>query len=68
MNSDELKQIFGIIVAVGSPYAAQIGLTPGAFQDAVTAIGTLIGVGYLIYQHWNQKKVPESATVIPPTK
>lgn len=68
MNSDEIKQVVGIIVAVGSPYAAQLGLTPGALQNVVTAIGTLIGVGYLIYQHWNMKKTPENATVIPASK
>jgi len=68
MNSDEIKQLFGIIVAIGSPYAAQIGLSPGAFQQALTALGTLAGAAYLIWSHWNKVKVPETATVIPAAK
>jgi len=65
MNSDEIKSlIVKILLIVLSPYAAKLhtdGATLQAIAVDLTDAGVLI---FGIYDHWNQKKVPENSTAI----
>lgn len=62
MNSDELKNLVPLLVALLAPLAAKYGFSVGDLTATLTgAVGIALGV----YLHWNQKKVPEAAIVSP---
>jgi hypothetical protein len=73
MNSDEIKAIiFKVLIGIFTPLAAKYGID----GDTVTSVSMWAASGivlaYSIYDHWNQKKVPETSiavkagTVVPP--
>lgn len=74
MNSDEIKNAasigVGIICAglVGAGYmtADQSKALLTDLPILLPALGTVGAVIASVYSHWNMKKVPETATVMPP--
>lgn len=68
MNPSETNNLVGVLVAVGGPIVARWGIDSAHWQGIVSACmeaAPAIGGGlWLIYSHWNMKKVPETATVI----
>lgn len=65
MNKDEILNLVPLVITLLAPISAKYGLSAG---DETSALTGLIGVAYGVYLHWNQIKVPETATVIPPVK
>lgn len=61
MNPDELKNLVPLVVAALGPIAAKYGIDAGLLTQFLIAA---IGIGGGVYLHWNQKKVPETATAI----
>jgi hypothetical protein len=66
MNQDEVISLVTKLVVAGfGSYLGQQGFDVTQLPGAIGAIGTLVGIGYGVYTHWNMKKVPETSTVIP---
>ena len=68
MNSDEITAlIIKVLLMILGPVATKYGIDGHTTTAIATAIAMLAVAGYGIYNHWNQKLVPETATVTPPT-
>jgi uncharacterized membrane protein YebE (DUF533 family) len=66
MNSDEIKSlIVKVLIMVLTPIATKYGIDGDAVASGAAAVASLAVLGYGIYDHWNMKKVPETAQVIP---
>lgn len=80
MNSDEIKnaltQVGTAVLALLTAYGVVDAGTAHNITTTITtvftslsalipAILTLVSIGISIWQHWNQKKVPETAVVVP---
>lgn len=66
MNKDEIEGLMVRLLLMGlSPLAVQLHLDQNTTSAIATDIADLVVLGYSVYRHWNMKKVPETATVIP---
>jgi len=66
MNSDEIKNALSVLVATfGGVVMTKYNIDGNTLNSVIGAVVTLGGVGYSIASHWNQKKVPETAVVLP---
>lgn len=66
MNSSEVNNLVTVLVMFGAPWVAKYGISS---QELSMVIGTGIAFAaacWAVFSHWNMKKVPEKATVIPP--
>lgn len=69
MNKDEIESLIVKMLLMGlSPLAVQLHLDQNTTAAIATDVADLLVLGFGVYQHWNMKKVPETATVIPPVK
>lgn len=66
LNPSEWNNIITVLVALIGPTAVQDGISDSMLKNALNGIIAVGVVGYALWSHWNMKKVPESATVIPP--
>jgi hypothetical protein len=65
MNSDEIiSLIVKLIVAMLSTWFGAAIASDQQTTAIATGIGAAITIGVGIYNHWNMKKVPETATVV----
>ena len=73
MNSDEISSLVTkIVLSLCSGLAAKYGVDGNVVATLASGAGALAALAFGVYQHWNLKKVPETATVIltpsaPPT-
>jgi hypothetical protein len=66
MNSDEIRSlIVKVLIAVLGPIATKYGIDGNTVASVAAWIGTGAVLIYGIYDHWNQRKVPENAVVLP---
>jgi flavin reductase (DIM6/NTAB) family NADH-FMN oxidoreductase RutF len=80
MNSDEIKSalsqvataVLAMLTATGVVTSGQAGDVSGAIAAIFTSLGTLVPAVLLVvnmagsvWRHWNMKKVPETAIVVP---
>lgn len=66
MNKDEIESLaVKILLMALSPLAVQLHLDQSTTAAIATDVADLLVLGFGVYQHWNMKKVPETATVIP---
>jgi hypothetical protein len=64
MNSDEIDALLTkIVIAAAGSWLGAHGFDVTQLQGAIGAVGTLAGIGYGVWKHWNMRKVPETATV-----
>lgn len=66
MNSSEVNNLVTVLVMFGAPWVAKYGISS---QELSMVIGPGIAFAaacWAVFSHWNMKKVPEKATVIPP--
>jgi hypothetical protein len=61
MNSDEIKALVPVLVALLAPLGAKYGIGAGDLTAALTGLAGIAGVLYL---NWNMKKVPEKSIVV----
>ena len=62
MNVDEVKSLVTILVTSGLSGATVHAYLSGQdIASTVSALATLAGVAYHVYQHWNMVKVPEKS-------
>lgn len=65
MNKDEIKSLATkIVIMILTALATSLhqdGSTVPAIATDLVDLGTL---GYAVYNHWNMKKVPETAKVV----
>lgn len=68
MNASELNNLAGVAIAVGGPIVARWGIDSATWSGIVASsipfVTAAAGGAWLIYSHWNMKKVPEKATVV----
>lgn len=69
LNPSETNNLVAVLITAGGPIVARWGVDATSWgavvsglAEAAPAIG---GALWLIYSHWNMKKVPETATVKP---
>ena len=66
MNGDEIDALVTKLVLAGFTTWGGDALATGAQEQTIAAgIGALGALAYGVYRHWNMKKVPETAKVIP---
>lgn len=67
MNPSETNNLIGVIIAAGGPIVARWGIDASTWGSLVHQLAgvapAVIGSAWLIYSHWNMKKVPETAAV-----
>jgi len=61
MNSDEIKNLIPFAVAALGPILQNAGISP---NDLSSWLSLSVGLAIAIFQHWNLKKVPETAIVV----
>ena len=66
MNSDEIQSLVTkLVLSACSGLAAKYGVDGNALGMVASGAGALAAILFGVYQHWNMKKVPETATVTP---
>jgi hypothetical protein len=61
MNKDEMMNLVGPTVAMLAPVVAKYGFSAG---DMTAFLSGLVGIVFAVYNHWDMKKVPETAKVV----
>lgn len=64
MNSDEIKSLaVKILLLAITPLATKFHIDGNTAGAAASDVADLVVLGYGVYDHWNMKKVPETAKV-----
>jgi len=64
MNSDEIKSLaVKILLLAITPLATKFHIDGNIAAAGASDVADLVVLGYGIYDHWNMKKVPETARV-----
>lgn len=67
MNGDEINSLVTkIVLTVFSIWGGAAGATGSQGQAVAAGAGALAAIAWGVYSHWNMKKAPEGAVVIPP--
>ena len=67
MNSDEIQSLaIKVIVGISAGFAGSHGISITDWTGDIAAIVSVLAIIVGVYQHWNQKKVPETAIVSMP--
>jgi hypothetical protein len=65
MNADEIKSLaVKVALVIFSSLAAKYHISGDTVTAIASDVADLAVLGYGIYDHWNQKKVPETALVV----
>lgn len=66
MNNDEIRSlIVKMLIMVLSPLGTKFGIDGNTVAAIATWAASGLVLAYGIYDHWNMRKVPETATVLP---
>jgi hypothetical protein len=69
VNPSETNNLVSVLIITGGPIVARWGVDANtwgaAVQAGAAAIPAIGGALWLVYSHWNMKKVPENAHVVP---
>lgn len=67
MNNDEIKSlVVKILLLAITPLATKYHIDGNTTMAIATDVADAAVVGFGIYDHWNMKKVPETAKVVAP--
>ena len=65
MNSDEVKAIiFKVLLLILAPLGTKYGIDGNTVTSTCLWLSSGAVLAYAIYDHWNLKKVPESAIAV----
>lgn len=65
MNSDEVRSLMVKLLLVAiTPFATKFHIDGNVAAGVASDLADLAVLGYGVYDHWNMRKVPESAAPV----